>query len=142
MRYMLIVKANKDSEAGVMPPRELIDAMQKYNEGLVQAGVLLSGDGLQASSQGARIQFKPGHKPTVVDGPFAEMKELIAGFWMLDVASKDEAIAWALKAPAPHGPDHPAELELRRVFDSEDFGPEVAANEQALRNEIAKRTRK
>ncbi len=142
MRFMLMVKANKDTEAGVMPSMELIEAMGKYNEELVKAGVMLAGEGLQASSKGAKIKFTPGQKPTVVDGPFAETKELIAGFWMLNVASKEEAIAWAVKAPAPHGPDQPAELELRRVFDAEDFGPDVAANENALREEIAKRTKK
>ena len=142
MRFMLIVKANADSEAGKMPPMELVQAMGKFNEEMAQAGVLLAGEGLQASSKGARVKFTPKGKPTVVDGPFAETKELIAGFWLIDCKSKEEAVAWAMKSPMPHGPDQDSEIEVRRVFDAEDFGPEVAANEKALRDEIAKRTLK
>jgi hypothetical protein len=142
MRFMMIVKANKDSEAGVMPPMELVEAMGKFNEEMVKAGVLLAAEGLQVSSKGAKVKFEPGKKPSVVDGPFAETKELIAGFWLIQVKSKEEAIAWAIRSPMPHGPDQPSEIEVRRVFDASDFGPEVAKNEQALRDEIAKRTLK
>jgi hypothetical protein len=140
MRYMMIVKASKDSEAGVMPPMELVEAMGKFNEEMVKAGVLLSADGLQASSKGARVKFRPGAKPTIIDGPFAETKELIAGFWMIEVKSKEEAIAWASKAPAPHGPGQESEIEIRKVFEAADFGPDVDANEKALRDEIKKRS--
>ena len=142
MRFMMIVKANKDSEAGVMPSMELIEAMGKFNEEMVKAGVLLAGEGLQASSKGAKVKFVPGQKPSVVDGPFAESKELIAGFWLIQVKSKEEAIAWAMRSPMPHGPDQPSEIEIRRVFDASDFGPDVEENERALRDEIAKRTLK
>jgi hypothetical protein len=141
MRFMMIVKANQDSEAGMMPPLELINAMGKFNEEMASAGVLLAAEGLQASSKGARVKFTPGSKPTVVDGPFAETKELIAGYWMIQVKSKEEAVAWALRSPSPH-PGEACEIEIRQVFDAEDFGPDVAANENALREEIAKRTRK
>jgi hypothetical protein len=139
---MLIVKASKDSEAGVMPSMELINAMGKFNEEMAKAGVMLTGDGLTASSQGARVRFSPGGKTSVIDGPFTETKELIAGFWMIQVNSKEEAIEWARRAPAPHGPDQETEIEIRRVFESADFGPEVEANEKALRDEIEKRTSK
>jgi hypothetical protein len=139
---MLIVKANKDSEAGVMPSMDLVSAMGKFNEEMVSAGVLLAAEGLQASSKGARVQFKPGERPSVVDGPFAETKELIAGFWLVQCKSKEEAIAWAMKSPAPHGPDQPTHIEVRQVFDAADFGPDVAENEQALRDEIARRALK
>ncbi|HLK18090.1 MAG TPA: YciI family protein [Bryobacteraceae bacterium] len=142
MRFMLIVKANADTEAGVMPPMELIEEMGKFNEELVKAGVLLAGEGLQASSKGARVKFAPGTKPTVIDGPFTETKELIAGFWLIQVKSKEEAVAWAMRCPMPHGPDKPGEIEIRQVFESADFGPEVAANEAVLRDEIARRTPK
>jgi len=142
MRFMLIVKANQDSEAGIMPPMELVEAMGKFNEEMVKAGVLLAGEGLQASSKGAKVKFAPGQKPTVIDGPFTETKELIAGFWLIQVKSKDEAIAWALRSPMPHGPDKASEIEVRRVFDAADFGPESAENEKALRDEIARRTLK
>jgi hypothetical protein len=140
MRFMMIVKANKDSEAGVMPPMELIEAMGKFNEEMVKAGVLLSAEGLQASSKGARVKFTPGAKPVIIDGPFAETKELIAGFWMIQVKSKEEAIAWASKAPAPHGPGQARESEIRQVFEATDFGPGAAENERALRDEIQRRS--
>ena len=121
MRFMMIVKANKDSEAGVMPGKELIAAMGKFNEEMAKAGVLLAAEGLQASSKGARVQFSPGRKPTVIDGPFAETKELIAGFWLIQVKSKEEAIGWALRSPAPHGPDKETAIEIRQVFEPADF---------------------
>jgi hypothetical protein len=142
MRFMLIVKANQDSEAGVMPPLELVEAMAKFNAEMVKAGVLLAGEGLQASSKGAKVNFVPGQKPTVIDGPFTETKELIAGFWLIQVKSKEEAIAWAVRSPMPHGLDKPSEIEIRQVFDVADFGPEASGNEQALRDEIAIRTLK
>ena len=142
MRFMMIVKANQDSEAGVMPSMELVEAMGKFNEEMVKAGVLLAAEGLQASSKGAKVKFAPGQKPSVVDGPFAETKELIAGFWLIQVKSKEEAIAWAMRSPMPHGPDQPSEIEIRRIFDPSDFGPDVAENERALRDEISKRTLK
>jgi hypothetical protein len=140
MRFMLMVKANADSEAGKPPSAELLGAMGKFNEEMVKAGVLLAAEGLQASSQGAKVRFAPGQKPVAVDGPFAETKELIAGFWLIQVKSKEEAIAWAKRSPAPFGPDETAEIEIRRVFEASDFGPEVAEKEQALRDEIVRRT--
>jgi len=138
---MLIVKANADSEAGKMPPLELVQAMGEFNEEMVKAGVLLAAEGLKASSKGAKVKFAPNQKPAVVDGPFAETKELIAGFWLIEVRSKEEAVAWAVRSPMPHGPDRESEIEIRQVFDASDFGADVAANEQALRDEIAKRKR-
>ncbi len=142
MRFMMIVKANKDSEAGVMPSMDLVEAMGKFNEEMAKAGVLLAAEGLQASSTGARVKFSPERKPTVIDGPFAGTKELIAGFWMIQVKSKEEAIAWASRCPAPHGPGQESEIEIRKVFEASGFGPDVAANEQALRDEIERRPAK
>ena len=139
MRFMLIVKASADSEAGKMPSMELIQAMGKFNEEMVKAGVMLAGEGLQATSKGAKVKFSPGQKPVAVDGPFAETKELIAGFWLIQVKSKEEAIAWAMRSPAPHGPDEPSEIEIRQIFDPSDFGPDVAEQDQALRDEISRR---
>src|ERR1035438_2869367 len=121
MRFMMIVKANPDSEAGVLPSKDLIEAMGKFNEEMAKAGVLLSAEGLQASSKGARVKFLRG-KRTVVDGPFAETKELIAGFWLIQVKSKEEAIAWASRCPNPAGGDNEAEIEIRQVFEACDFG--------------------
>ena len=125
MRFMMIVKANKDSEAGVMPKEELLAAMAKYNEELVKAGVLLDATGLQPSSKGARIKFSGG-KRTVVDGPFAETKELIAGYWLIQVKSKEEAIEWAKRSPGPCGEGEEGEIELRQLFELEDFAPSDA----------------
>lgn len=122
MRFMMIVKASKDSEAGIMPGEDLLAAMTNYNEKLVKAGVLLDAAGLQSSSKGARIKFSGG-KRTVIDGPFAETKELIAGYWVIQVNSKEEAIEWAKRAPAPHGEDQESEIEIRQFFELEDFGP-------------------
>ena len=119
MRFMVIVKATKDSEAGALPSGELLTAMGKYNEELAKAGILLAGDGLQPSSKGARVRFS-GPKRTVVDGPFAETKELIAGFWMWKVKSKEEAIEWVKRCPNPMPGD--SEIEIRQVFEAEDFG--------------------
>ena len=139
MRFMVIVKASKESEAGILPSAELISAMGNYNEELVKAGVMLSGDGLQASSKGARVKFS-GTKRTVVDGPFAETKELIAGFWMWKCKSLAEAIDWAKRCPNPNGEE--SELEIRQVFESEDFGenltPELRQQEERLRVKLSK----
>jgi len=125
MRVMAIVKATKESEAGEMPKPELVDAMMKFNEEMIKAGVMLAGEGLHPSSKGARIRFS-GAKRTVIDGPFAETKELIAGFWLLQVKSMEEAIEWIKRSPNPH-PGQEPEVELRRVFDAEDFGPEISS---------------
>lgn len=139
MRFMVIVKANADSEAGVLPSQELLAEMGKFNEELVKAGVMLAGEGLQASSKGARVRFSAGHKRTVIDGPFSETKELIAGFWLWQVRSKEEAIEWLKRAPFLDGD----EVEIRQVFEAEDFGeeftPELRAQEERHRAEIAKR---
>jgi hypothetical protein len=140
MRFMVIVKANKDSEAGVMPSEELLAAMGKFNEELVKAGVMLAGEGLQPSSKGARVKFS-GTKRTVTDGPFAETKELIAGFWLWQCKSKQEAIEWVKRCPAPMGPRQDSEIEIRQVFEAADFGaeftPELREQEERLRSEIA-----
>lgn len=125
MRFMMMVKANKDTEAGVMPEEKLIAAMGKYNEELQKAGVLLDLSGLQPSSKGARIKFSGG-KRIVIDGPFLETKELIAGYWLIQVKSKEEAIEWARRAPAPHGEGKEGEIELRQLFELEDFAPSEA----------------
>jgi len=122
MRFMVIVKANADTEAGQLPSTELLAAMGRYNEDLVKAGVMLAGEGLQPSSKGARIRFS-GTKRIVVDGPFAETKELIAGFWLWQCRSMDEAIEWAKRCPNPTGAE--SELEIRQVFEQEDFGAEL-----------------
>ncbi len=136
MRFMVIVKASQDSENGVMPTEQELTEMGKFNEELVKAGVLLAGEGLLPSSRGARIRYDGPHKRTVTDGPFAETKELIAGFWLWQVKSMEEAVEWARRCPPPHG-DTPTELEIRQVFENEDFGaelsPELAAQEQAFR---------
>jgi hypothetical protein len=118
MRFMVIVKANQDSEAGVLPTHEVLAEMGKFNEELAKAGVMLAGEGLQASSKGARVRFE-GKKRTVIDGPFAETKELVAGFWLWQCRSKEEAIEWLKRAPFREG-----EVEIRQVFEADDFGPE------------------
>jgi hypothetical protein len=139
MRFMVIVKATKDSEAGVMPSTELITAMGKFNEELVKAGILLAADGLHPSSKGARVKFS-GAKRTVIDGPFTETKELIAGFWLWQVKSLEEAIEWVKRCPNPHCED--SEIEIRQVFEAEDFGPaltpELREQEQRLREAVKK----
>jgi hypothetical protein len=121
MRFMLLVKADKNTEAGVLPSQELLAEMGKYNEELVKAGVLLAAEGLRPSSKGARVKFSGG-KRTVIDGPFTEAKELIAGFWLIQVKSKEEAIEWVKRCPNPM-PGSEAEIEIRQVFEAEDFGP-------------------
>ena len=120
MRFMMIVKSNKDSEAGVMPSEEQATAMGRYNEELVKAGVLLSAEGLHPSSKGARVTFSGG-KPTVTDGPFPDPENVAAGIWVLQVASKDEAVEWATRCPAPYGDGQDAEIELRQIFEAADF---------------------
>jgi hypothetical protein len=141
MRVMVIVKADEDSEAGVMPSQEILTQMGNYNEELVKAGVMLAGEGLAPSSRGKRVRFD-GKKRTVVDGPFAETKELIAGFWLWQVKSMDEAVEWLKRAPFDGG----TEVEIRRVFENEDFGeeltPELRDQEDRLRAEIRSRDRK
>jgi hypothetical protein len=138
MRFMAIVKANQDSEAGVMPSEQLLTEMGKFNEELVKAGVMLAGEGLHPSSKGARIRFSGG-KRTVIDGPFPETKDLIAGFWLLQVKSKEEAIEWIKRCPNPM--EGESEIELRQVFEAEDFGaeftPELREQEQRLRAQTA-----
>jgi hypothetical protein len=137
MRFMVIVKATKESEAGILPSREILEKMTKFNEELVKAGVMLQGEGLQASSKGARVKFD-GTQRTVTDGPFAETKELIAGFWMWKVKSKEQAIEWLKRAPFDGG----TEVEIRQVYELEDFAPvdpngEIRASEQRLREDGA-----
>ena len=137
MRFMVIVKASRESEAGILPSKEILEKMGKFNQELVKAGVMLAGEGLQASSKGARVKFS-GDKRIVTDGPFTETKELIAGFWLWKVKSKDEAIEWLKRAPF----DGDTEVEIRRVFEPEDFAPsdptgEIRANEERLRAKVA-----
>ena len=143
MRFMVIVKATEDSEAGRMPTEELLTAMMKYNEELVKAGIMLAGDGLQPSSKGARVQFA-GPKRTVVDGPFAETKELVAGYWIWQVRSLEEAIEWVKRCPNPMF--GPSEIEIRPLYDMEDFGeivtPEIREQEQRLRAESERLAKK
>ena len=138
MRFMVIVKANEESEAGAMPSQQDLEAMQKYNESLAQAGVMLAGEGLHPSSKGARVRFN-GSERTVIDGPFSETKELIAGFWLIQAKSLEEAIEWVKRAPMDGG----TELEIRQVFETEEFGdvmsPELMQSEQRLREQIAQR---
>ena len=138
MRFMVLVKASKESEAGVMPSKELLTEMGKFNEELVKAGVMLAGEGLHASSKGKRVQFFGG-KRIVIDGPFTEAKELIAGFWLWQVKSMDEAIEWVKRCPNPHNTD--GEIEIRQVFEACDFGPaltpELREQEERLRAQAA-----
>ena len=137
MRFMMIVKANKDTDAGLLPTEEQLAEMGKYNEELLKAGVMLSGEGLQASSKGARVRYS-GAKRTIIDGPFTETKELIAGFWLIQVRSKDEALEWARRVPFQEG-----EVEVRQVFELEDFGPSDAVERHAqIREQLAKKPTK
>jgi hypothetical protein len=140
---MMMVKANKDSEAGVMPSQELLAAMGKYNEELVKAGALLAGEGLHPSSKGARVRFS-GEKRTVVDGPFTPENDLVAGFWLIQAKSKEEAIEWAKRCPNPM--EGESEIEIRQVFDAEDFGdaltPELRQQEERLRAQSEQQQRK
>lgn len=139
MRFMVLVKANKDSEAGVLPSKEMLEKMARFNEEMFKAGVMLAGEGLQASSKGARIKFSGGRR-TVTDGPFTESKELVAGFWIIEVKSKEEAVEWISRAPFEGG----EEIEIRQIFEAQDFGPDLfppeeAAREQAIRDELRKK---
>jgi hypothetical protein len=138
MRFMILVKADADTEAGVLPSEELLTAMGRYNEELVKAGVLLAGEGLHPSSKGARVRFSGG-RTTVIDGPFAETKELIAGFWLIQVRSRDEAIEWVKRVPT--NPEVDEEIEIRQVFEADDFGPaltpELREAEEGLRAQAA-----
>lgn len=135
MRFMVIVKATKDSEAGIMPSEELLDAMGKYNEELVKAGIMLDGAGLQPSSKGARVRFS-GDKRTVIDGPFTETKELIAGYWIWQVKSREEAIEWVKRCPNPHNGE--SEIEIRQFYELEDFEQgEAIDRHRALERELA-----
>jgi hypothetical protein len=140
MRFLVMVKANANSEAGKMPSVELLTAMQKYNEELAAAGVMVSGEGLHPSSKGVRVHFKEKTR-TVVDGPFAEAKELVAGFWIFDVKSQQEAIDWVLRCPNPHEGD--SDIEIRQIFDAADFAdvstPELQAAEARLREQLSKK---
>jgi hypothetical protein len=143
MRFMAIVKANKDSEAGVLPDQKLLADMGRFNEELAKAGVMLAGEGLHPSSKGARVRFS-GSKRTVIDGPFAETKELIAGFWLLQAKSKEEVIEWIKRAPNP-SPGQDSEIEIRQIFEAEDFGaeftPELREQEERIRAAAAKRNK-
>jgi hypothetical protein len=143
MRFMVIVKASKDSEAGVMPSEQLLAEMGKFNEELAKAGILLVAEGLQPSSKGARVRFS-GKKRTVIDGPFIETKELIAGFWIWQVKSKEEAIEWVKRCPNPHNEE--TEIEIRQVFEAEDFGaeftPELRKQEERIRAQVAGKGKK
>jgi hypothetical protein len=139
MRFMILVKASRDTEAGVLPSAELLTAMGKFNEELVKAGVMLAGEGLQPGSKGARVRFS-GNKRTVIDGPFAETKELIAGYWLWQCKSKQEAIEWVKRCPNPTGAE--SEIEIRQVFEAEDFGaeftPELRKQEERVRAQAEK----
>ena len=143
MRFMIIVKATKDSEAGVMPSEQLLTEMGKYNEELVKAGVMLAGEGLQPSSKGARVRFS-GSRRTVIDGPFAETKELIAGYWLWQVKSKEEAIEWVKRCPNTMPGE--SEIEIRQVFEAEDFGaeftPELRKQEEQLVKQMAENAKR
>jgi hypothetical protein len=133
MRFMLMVKASKESEAGVLPDEKVLGDMAKFNEEMVKAGVMLAGDGLQSSSKGARVRFAGG-KPAVTDGPFAETKDLVAGYWIIQAKSKDEAVAWAKRVPFDEG-----EIEVRQIFELEDFGASPAIDHHAqLRDQLSK----
>jgi len=142
MRFMVIIKATKDSEAGALPDQKILAEMGKFNEELVKAGVMLAGEGLQSSAKGARVRFS-GSKRTVIDGPFTETKELIAGFWLWQVKSLAEAIEWVKRCPNPHNED--SDIEIRQVFEAADFGaeftPELREQEERLRAEISKKKR-
>lgn len=143
MRFMVIVKATRESEAGVMPSEKLLAEMTAFNEELAKAGIMLAGEGLQPSAKGARVNFSKSNQRSVVDGPFTETKELIAGFWLWQVRSKEEAIEWVKRCPHPF-PGHDTHIEIRQVFETEDFGaeltPELRAKEERIRKSIEKRS--
>jgi hypothetical protein len=137
MRVMVIVKATKNSEAGKMPSKELLTDMGKFNEELVKAGIMLDGDGLKPSSKGKRVRFSHGSKRTVIDGPFTETKELVAGYWIWQVKSLDEAVEWVRRCPDPM-PGEESELEIRPFYEAEDFGPELTADMKAYEDRLQK----
>ncbi len=143
MKFMVLVKASKDSEAGIMPDQKLLTDMGKFNEELVKAGVMLAGEGLHPSSKGVRVRFSPGGKRTVIDGPFTETKELVAGYWLWQCKSKEEAIEWLKRCPMPHPTE--CEVEIRQVFSPEDFGaaltPELREAEENLRKQVEGRNK-
>jgi len=145
MKFIVLLKANKDTEAGIPPSTELLAAMTKYNEDLVKAGVLLAAEGLQPSSKGARVRFS-GSRRTVIDGPFAETKELVAGFWLIQVKSREEAIEWVKRCPSPLGDEAEAEIEIRQVFEADDFGeaftPELREREARVGEQLADNARR
>ena len=142
MRFMVIVKADRDSEAGMLPSRELLEEMTRYNEELSKAGVMLAGEGLHPSSKGVRVRFS-GSKRTVIEGPFPESADLVAGFWIFQVGSKEEAIEWVKRAPNPF-PGKESEIEIRQIFEAEDFGeeftPELREQEERLRAQVAEQS--
>lgn len=142
MRFMILVKATRTSEAGVLPDEKLLSEMGKYNEELAKAGVLLAGEGLHPSSKGARVRFS-GASRTVIDGPFVETKELIAGFWIFSVSSKEEAIEWVKRCPNPFPANEESEIEIRQIFEAEDFGaeltPELREQEERIRAQVGRR---
>jgi hypothetical protein len=142
MRFIVLVKANEDSEAGVLPDQKILTDMGKFNEELVRAGVMLAGEGLQPSSKGVRVKFGPGPKKTVIDGPFAETKELIAGFWLWQCKSLDEAVEWLKRAPFGGG----VEIEIRQIFEADDFGanltPELRAQEERIGRQAAENAKR
>jgi hypothetical protein len=140
MRFMMMVKANKDTEAGVMPDEKLIAAMMNYNQELTKAGVLLDLSGLQPSSKGARIKFSRGGERTVIDGPFTKTNDLIAGYWLIQVKSKEEAIEWAMRCSNPHGGEAEGEIEVRQLFELDDFASSDAIEDaRKLEKELAKK---
>jgi hypothetical protein len=137
MRVMVLVKATKTSEAGTMPKKELLAEMGKFNEELVKAGIMLDGDGLRPSSKGKRVRFSPGKPRTVIDGPFTETKELVAGYWIWQVKSMDEAVEWVRRCPDPM-PGEESEIEIRQFYEAEDFGPEFTADMRAYEERLQK----
>ncbi|HTF88781.1 MAG TPA: YciI family protein [Planctomycetota bacterium] len=145
MRFMILIKADKNSESGKLPDEKLLEAMGKFNEELVKAGVMQAGEGLHPSSKGARVKFS-GANRTVTKGPFSDTKDLIAGFWLWKVKSMEEAIEWVKRCPAPMGPGQDAEIEIRQIFEAEDFGPEftpeLRKQEEKLRSELESNAKK
>ena len=141
MRFMILIKANKESEAGIMPDEEYIGRMMEFNEELIKAGMWVAGEGLHPSSKAARVKFPVKGEPTVIDGPFAETKELVAGYWIWEVQSLEDAIDWVKRIPAPNDPKEEGVVEIRKIIEAEDFGTDwMREKEQHLREELAKRS--
>ena len=141
MRFMILIKANKESEAGIMPDEEYIGRMMEFNEELIKAGMWVAGEGLHPSSKGARVKFPVKGEPAVIDGPFAETKELVAGYWIWEVQSLEDAIDWVKRIPAPNDPKEEGVVEIRKIIEAEDFGTDwMREKEQHLREELAKRS--